>query len=106
MLVTKCDQTGRWTAARHGREGRTHYGFRASVIGTVPPSVAETMRLAGLNPFSLSITVCVPAGTSTRAGVNLPVEFPSTKISAPAGSVLTCAQAMWMVERSVSLVII
>jgi hypothetical protein len=46
-----------------------------------------------LKPFSFIMIMWPPVGTCTRARENCPVDFPSIKISAPEGVVVTWARA-------------
>lgn len=77
-----------------------YLGRSVSLIGTVPPSLASTVRFASWYPSSLRVIVCIPEGICTRAGVNCPVELPSTMISAPLGLLVTCAQATRVADLS------
>src|SRR5215469_882572 len=72
-----------------------------SLMGTVPPSLAWSVRFAVWYPSSLRVIVWIPEGICTRAGVNCKVELPSTMISAPLGLLSTCAQATRVADLSV-----
>src|SRR5882672_3879740 len=85
--VLTCDQI----ATLRGCDG--YFCWSGTSIEMVPPSLAWNVLFPILNPFKWTVTVCIPVGTCTRAGVNWPVELPSTMISAPLGVEFTCAQA-------------
>src|SRR5580704_471824 len=66
-----------------------YFGGSVSSMGTVPPSLTCTVLFTCWYPFRRRTIVRSPEEIWMRAGVNCPVDTPSTIISAPFGMLVT-----------------